>query len=239
MKRNPSLDSPYTESEIFYVELSSEATRPIRTNTPVALNSTELSGAMAREIITISSVASPEPQIVTIDSDSNELTFPYGFGNPHPIVPPRLNDLNLPHNSMNVLATMAVIRQVEEYSPQSPKPSDPPPVSTPPNNLSTIESWETPRTTTDDNTFFSEGELRWVYLDIAPTEKLDSNEPRQISFASSPSSTPPPPPWQKRKLSMGMSFPQNGGVPQPKRHLNSEDGFQTLILIIRLLTNYF
>ena len=181
---------------------------PIRNNTPAVLSSAELSGAMARETITISSVACPEPQIVTIDSDSNEPTFPYRFGHQHPILPPSLNDLNLPHNPFNVLATMAVIREDEEHRLQSPQPSDPSPISTPPINLSTIEGRETPHTTTEDNTFYSEGEPRRVYWDISPNETFDFNEPRQVTFASSPSYTPPPPPRQKRKLSKGMSFPQ-------------------------------
>ena len=94
---------------------------------------------MAKETITISSVASPETQKVTMDSDSNEPTFPYGFGNHHPIVPPSLNDLNFPPNPFNVLATMAVIRQDEEDSPQSPELSVPFPISTRPMKLSTIE----------------------------------------------------------------------------------------------------
>ena len=48
---------------------------------------------------------------MTIESDSNEPTFPYAFGTQHPIVPPSLNDLNLPPNPFNVLATMAVMQQ--------------------------------------------------------------------------------------------------------------------------------
>ena len=76
---------------------------------------------------------------MNIDSDSNEPTFPYAFGTQHPIVPPSLNDLNLPPNPFNVLATMAVIQQDQEDSPQSPELSDPSPISTPPMNLSTIE----------------------------------------------------------------------------------------------------
>ena len=104
---------------------------PIRNNTPAILNSTQLSGAMEPESITISSVASPEPQKVTIDSDSNEPTFPYAFSIQHPIVPPSLNDLNLPPNPFIVLATMAVIQQDQEDSPQSPEPSDPSTISTP------------------------------------------------------------------------------------------------------------
>ena len=117
MNQKLSLDSSSTESDNFNVECSSEEGSPNRNNTPAVLNSTELSGALAREAITISSVASPESLIVTVDSDSNEPTFPYGFGNQHPIMPPSLNDLNLPHNPFNVLAKMAVIRQDKKYSP--------------------------------------------------------------------------------------------------------------------------
>ena len=115
----------------------------------------------------------------------------------------------------NVLATMAVVRADNEYSPQSPEPSIPSPISTPPVNVSTIEGWDTNYNTTDDNTFYSsENEPRRVYWDISSTVTFDSNEPRNVSVASSPSSTPPPPWRQKRKLSIGMSFPKKGGVSQ-------------------------
>ena len=98
---------------------------------------------MARETITISSVASPEPRIVTIDSDANEPTIPHGFGSQHPIVPPSLNDLNLPQNPFSVLATMVAIQADEKYSRQSQEPSISSPILTPPMNVSTIEGWET------------------------------------------------------------------------------------------------
>ena len=213
MHQNSNLNSS-TESDVFYVEHSSPERSPIRNNTPVILNSTQLSGAMHPETITISSVASPEPQIVTIESDSNEPTFPYAFGAQYPIIPPSLNDFNLPTNPFNLLASMAVIRQDQEDSPQSPELSDPSPISTPPMNLSTIEGWETPYTTTDDNTFYSsENQPRRVYRD-SPNETFESTEPRRVFPASSPSSTPPPPPRRKRRLSIGMSFPQKGGVSQ-------------------------
>ena len=170
---------------------------------------------MEREAITISSVALPEPQLVKIDSDSNEPTFPYAFGTQHPIVPPSLNDLNLPHNPFKVLATMAVFQQDQEDSPQSPEPCDPSPISTPPMNLTTIEGWETPHTTTDDNTIYSfENEPRRVYWDFSFDETFHTNEPRRVSPAESPSSTRPPPPQQKRRLSTGMSFPKKGGLSQ-------------------------
>ena len=77
--RNFSLDAS-TDSDVFYVEHSRAEYTPIRNNTPAILNSTQLSGAMEPEAITISCVDSPEPKIVTIDSDSNEPTFPYAFG---------------------------------------------------------------------------------------------------------------------------------------------------------------
>ena len=211
MYQNSNLNSS-TDSGVFYVEHSSPERSPMRNDTPAILNSTQLSGTMDPKTITISSVASPEPQIITIESDSNEPIFPYAFDAQYPIIPPSLNDLNLPPNSFNVLASMAVIRQDQEDSPQSPEPSDPSPISTPPMNLSTIEEWETPHTTTDDNTFYSsENEPRRVYWD-SPNKTFESNEPRRVSPAGSPPSTPPPPTRQERRLSMGMSLPQRGNV---------------------------
>ena len=120
---NISLDSSSTESDAFYVEQSSLEGSPIRNNTTAILNLTEISGAMEREVITISSVASPEPRILTLDSDSNDPTIPYGLGSQQSIVPPSLNDLNLPLNPFNVLATMAVVRVDDADSPHSPEPS--------------------------------------------------------------------------------------------------------------------
>ena len=214
MYRNPSLNSS-THSDVFYVEQSSPERSPIRNNTPGILNSTQLLEAMDPETITISSVASPEPQIVTIDSDSNEPTFPYAFGTQHPIVPPSLNDLNLPPNPFNVLASMVVIRQDQEQSPQSTEPFDPSPISTPRMNLSTIDDWETTHTTTDDNTFYSsDNDPRRVYWDLSADETFESNEPRRVYPAGSPPSTPPPPPRQKRKLIIWMPFLKKLGVSQ-------------------------
>ena len=214
MYRKPSPNSS-TDSDVFYVEQSSPERSPIRHNTPIILNSIQLTGAMDPETITISSVASPEPQIVTIESDSDEPTFPYAFGAQHPIMPPSLNDLNLPANPFNVLATMAVIRQDQKESPQSPEPSDLSPISTPPMNVSTIDDGDTTHTTTDDNTFYSsDNDPRRVYWDLSADETFESNEPRRVYPAGSPPSTPPPPPRRKRRLSRGMSFPKKGGVSQ-------------------------
>ena len=152
-------------------------------------------------MISISSIASPEPQIVTIDDNSKEPTMPYGFGRQLPIVPPRLNDLNLPPNFFNILATVAIANTEDandnNYSPESPDPSLPSTISTPPMNVSAYNSWETSYTSTDDNTFHS------------------SDEPRRIFFLpASPSPPPSPPRRQKRRLSLGMSFPKEGGVSQ-------------------------
>ena len=59
---------------------------------------------------------------------------------------------------------MAIVTQTqdnnEQYSLESPEPSLPSPISTPPMKVSAYNSWETPHTTTDDNTFYSEDEPR-------------------------------------------------------------------------------
>ena len=166
-----------------------------RPNTPIVLNSTEISGDDTREMISISSIASPETQIVTIDDESNEPTMPFGFGQQLPIVPPILNDLNVPPNPFNILATMAIANNTEDnnYSPESPDPSVLSSISTLPMNVSAFNSLETSYTTTDDAIFHS------------------SDEPRRIYFLPlSPSPPPSPPRRQKRKLSLGMSFPKEG-----------------------------
>ena len=186
------------DSDVFYVEQSSNDQSIPRPNTPIVLNSTEISGDDTREMISISSIASPEQQIVTIDDNSSEPTMPYGFGRQLPVIPPSLKDLNLPPNPFIILATMAVASSTEETnddncSPQSPDPSELPPISTPPMNVSAFNSWETSYTTTNDDTFHS------------------SDEPRRIYFLSpSPSPPPSPPRRQKRRLSLGMSFPKEG-----------------------------
>ena len=62
-------------------------------------------------------------------------------------------------------------------------------------NLSTIEGWETPHKTTDDNTFYSD------------------DEPRRNYFL--PSCPSPPTPHQKlKKMSLGISFPKRRRVSQ-------------------------
>ena len=177
------LSSNSIESDVFYVEQSSNDQSPPKPNTPINLNSTEMSGNHTRKMISISSIASLEPQIVTTDSDSNEPTMPYGFGRQFPIIPPKLHDLNLPRHSFNILATMTVVNSVEDgydenYSPQSPEPSKPSPISTPPMNISSIDGWETPHTTTDDNTFYSDDEPRRIYF--LPSTPIPAPPPRKL-----------------------------------------------------------
>ena len=207
------------DSDVFYVEQSSTEPSPQRHNTPNILNSTELSEQHTARMPSVSSIASPQPQIITINDDSNEPTMPYAFGQQLPIVPPSLNDLNLPPNPFNILATMAVVHQTQNthddnYSPQSPEPSELSSISTPLMNVSAQNSWETSYTTTDDNTFYTSDEPRRVYWDLSSDDDLGWSVPRNPSVASSPCVTPPPPRAQKRKVSLGMSFPKDGGVSQ-------------------------
>ena len=218
MSSNISLDS--TESVVFYVEQLSDELSPRRNNSPDIFNSTERSEHQAARMPSISTIASPQPHIFTINDDSNEPTIPYGFGRQLPIVPPpRLNNLNLPLNPFNILATMAVVHQTQNthddnYSPQSPEPSELSSISTPPMNVSAFNNWETSYTSTDDNTFYTSDEPRRVYWDLSSDDDLGSSVPRNPSVASSPCVTPPPPRAQKRKISLGMSFPKDGGVSQ-------------------------
>ena len=146
-----------SDSDVFYVEQTSNEPSPQRNNSPNIFNSTEISQAYPARILSVWSIASPEPQNFTKDEDSKQPTMPYGFGRQPPSVPPIINDLNLPPNPFNILNTIAMVTQTRDvndvYIPQSPEPSDSSPILTPPMNVSTFNSWETPHTTTDDNTF--------------------------------------------------------------------------------------
>ena len=184
-------------------------------NSPDIFNSTERSEHQAARMPSISTIASPQSHIFTINDDSNEPTLPYGFGRQLPIVPPSLNDLNLPPNPFNILATMAVVHQTQNthddnYSPQSPEPSELSSIQ----GFNAFNNWETSYTSTDDNTFYTSDEPRRVYWDLSSDDDLGSSVPRNPSVVSSPCVTPPPPRAQKRKISLGMSFPKDGGVSQ-------------------------
>ena len=126
-----------TDSDVFYVEQISNEPSPRKNNSPDILNSTERSEHHATRMPSISTIASPQPYIFTIKDDSNEPTIPYDFGRQLPIVPPSLNDLNLPPNPFNILAKMAIAKTTGDanddiYSSQSPEPSEPSSISTPP-----------------------------------------------------------------------------------------------------------
>ena len=162
MSSNISIDS--TDTDVFYVEQISNEPSPQRNNSPDILNSTERSEHHAMRMPSISTIASPQPHIFTINDNSNEPMIPYGFGRQLPIVPASLNDLNLPPNPFNILATMAVVHQTQNthddnYSLQSPESSELSSISTPPMNVSAFISAETSYTSTDDNTFHSSDEL--------------------------------------------------------------------------------
>ena len=219
MSSNISLDS--TDSDVFYVEQLSDELSPRRNNSPDIFHSTERSEHQAARMPSISTIASPQPHIFTFNDDSSEPTLPYGFWAAASDRSPSLNDLNMPPNPFNILATMVVIHQTQNthdnnYSPQSPEPSELSSISTPPMNVSAYNSWETTHTTTDDNTFYSEDEPRRVYWTSPLGGTFESeDEPRRIYVLSpSPSPPPSPPRAQKRKIRLGMSFPKDGGVSQ-------------------------
>ena len=144
--------------------------------------------------------------------------FPKNLGH-QPIVPFSLNELKLTPNPHRILAGMTVVqrnpnRHDKKYSCPSPEPSNPSPISITPMNLSTLDGWETPQTTTDENIFHWEDEPRQVHWTSPLDETFHSEcEPRRIYLLSSP--YPPSPPRQmKRKLEMEMSFKKTRGVSQ-------------------------
>ena len=103
------------DSDLVYVKQSSNGPSPPRPNTPIVLNSTEMSGNNTREMITKASIAPPGPQIVTIDSDSKKPQCHMdGFGRQLLIIPASLNDPNLPPNPSNILAIMVVATTTAE-----------------------------------------------------------------------------------------------------------------------------
>ena len=100
---------------MFYAERLSGEPSPPRRNTLNIINSTELSGNNTQKMITLSSVASPERQIVKNDSNSNEPTMPNWFGWQLLNNPPNLNNLNLPPNPFKIRATMTVVQPKAEW----------------------------------------------------------------------------------------------------------------------------
>ena len=113
--------SSSTDSDVFDVERSSGEYSPSRNNTPDILNSTELSGAPAKEVITMSSVNSLETQIVTTESDSNGPTRPIGYARQQSIIPPSVKNLYLPINPFKVMTPIspAPITKGQTHHPES------------------------------------------------------------------------------------------------------------------------
>ena len=102
----------------------------------------------------------------------------------------------------------------EYYSPQSPEPFDPSPITTPPMNVSTIDGWQTPHTKTDDKIFYSEDDPRHIHWISPQDEPFHSeSEPRRTYLLSSVSPLSRPR-KTKRKFEMVMSFPKRGEVSQ-------------------------
>ena len=208
-------------------QISSEPS-PQKNNSPNLLSSAELSGIHTTEIPTFQSVTSPEPVIVNLDDNVNDPTVPYGFEAQQPFVLLSVNELNLPANPFIILAEMTIVQQNptqhdKSYSPQSPEPSEPSPISTPPMYFTTIDGWETPHITTDDTTFNLEDDPRHVHW-TSPLDKTfhSEGEPRLICLVPSPS-LPSPPHKLKRKLEMGMCFPKKGIVAACLRSLRTND----------------
>ena len=117
--------------------------REVQIDTTIQMSSIQLSGDHIIQAFTKSSVASSELIFFTLGYESNEPTFPDGFGRQTPLVTPSLNYLNLPPNWFNIVATMVVVRPTrpqseEKHSPLTPVPSVFSSISTPPRNISGV-----------------------------------------------------------------------------------------------------
>ena len=73
-----------SDSDVFYVERSSAKQTPLKRDNSNVRNATELSGVHVGDLIKISPVTSPEPNILTVESDTNEPTIPYSYGTQDP-----------------------------------------------------------------------------------------------------------------------------------------------------------
>ena len=153
-----------TDSDVFYVEQSSGEQNSQRHYTPDILNSTELSGIPATEHIIITN--SLEQQIAAIDSNATNPTIFVRLGETRSFNPFSFNDLNLPPNPFNILATMVVVPpKVPQYNewvgPQSPVPSELSSISTPSMTYSTVGKRER---SSDAGTSHSNDEPRRILL---------------------------------------------------------------------------
>ena len=121
----------------------------------------------------------------------NEPTTSSGDERQDPIIPHNINDLNLPPNTVNILAKLGVVQPVTRQCDKrdsnfSPVPSELSSFSMAPMNLRTVQGWKT----------------------SSDVGALSSDEYSELSPASFRSSTPPHRISQKRKLSLVMPFLQ-------------------------------
>ena len=201
---------------MFFVEQTSNEPSPQRRTSPNILISTELSQNRTAGMPSVSSIASPEPQILAIN-DSNEPTMPRGFGRQLPIVPPRLNDLNLPPNPFNILATMTAVNHTEYRNNKKYSPSHQRHLIHRPSHYHpwisahlTVGKHRTPQQTTTPS---SRRTSHDVYTGTLPWMKpffgrrTQTNIPIVHSITAVTSS-------KDEDLEMGMSFPKRGGVSQ-------------------------
>ena len=112
MVPNISIDS--VDSDVFFVEQVSNEPSPQRNNSMNILNSTELSQTHTAGMPSVSSIATPEPTTekfqISMRTPTNQQCHTDSDGS-FPILPPNLNDLNLPPVPFNILATMVVVNQ--------------------------------------------------------------------------------------------------------------------------------
>ena len=124
---------------------------------------------------------------------------------------------------------MVVVHQTQNthddnYSPQSPDPSELSSISTPPTNVSAFNNWETSYTSTDDNTFYTSNEPRRVYWDLSSDDDLGSSVPRNPSVASSPCFTPAASKSTEKEDKPGNVLSQRrGSVAAHLRSLRADD----------------
>ena len=138
-------------------------------------------------------MASPEPHIVTIELNSNELTMTYGYGRQQSAIPLGLNDLHLPMNPFNMMTPLS-LKPVMATPSCSPADDDIPiqeepinvfDISTPSMMVTSVNAWET---SSDLGTFYSD-EPRRIWLAQSPSPLLRTRK-------------------QKTKMSCRMSFPK-------------------------------
>ena len=88
MSSNILIDS--VVSDVFFVEQISNESSPQRKISSHILNSTEISHTHTAGMPSVTSIVSPEPQILTSNDDPHEPTIQFGFGRQLPIVQPSL-----------------------------------------------------------------------------------------------------------------------------------------------------